>query len=133
MLEVIGRAHEERRSYRMAIDFFEERLQFLNMKDESENLEQIPETLNSLGMLSCTIGCRAGLYLEAIDYYDRELGIQMKLGCDDVQLAMARVLTGSVQYYSLGHFRKALKFFQDTIIKLRVTRLALNKRRWLLL
>ena len=111
MLEVIGRAHEERGSYRMAIAFFEEKLQFLNTKDD---LEQVAETLNSLGMLSC----RAGLYLEAIDYYDRALGIQMKLGCDDVQLAMARVLAGSVQY-SLGHFGKALKLFQDAIRTLR--------------
>ena len=29
MLEVIGRAHEERGSYKMAIAFFEEKLQFL--------------------------------------------------------------------------------------------------------
>ena len=28
MLEVIGRAHEERGSYRMALAFFEEKLQF---------------------------------------------------------------------------------------------------------
>jgi tetratricopeptide (TPR) repeat protein len=114
MLEVIGRAHEERGSYRMALAFFEEKLQFLNDNDKSSDLEQVAETLNSLGMLSC----RAGLYLEAIDYYDRALGIQMKLGCNEVQLAMARVLAGSVQY-SLGHFRKALKLFQDAIDTLR--------------
>ena len=30
MLEIIGRAHEERGSYRMAIAFFEEKLQFCN-------------------------------------------------------------------------------------------------------
>jgi tetratricopeptide (TPR) repeat protein len=114
MLEVIGRAHEERGSYRMALAFFEEKLQFLNDNDNSSDLEQVAETLNSLGMLSC----RAGLYLEAIDYYDRALGIQMKLGCNEVQLAMARVLAGSVQY-SLGHFRKALKLFQDAIDTLR--------------
>eukprot|EP00980_Cylindrotheca_fusiformis_P007369 scaffold1525_cov142-Cylindrotheca_fusiformis.AAC.169 len=114
MLEVIGRAHEERGSYRMALAFFEEKLQFLNDNDKSSDLEQVAETLNSLGMLSC----RAGLYLEAIDYYDRALGIQMKLGCNEVQLAMARVLAGSVQY-SLGHFKKALKLFQDAIDTLR--------------
>ena len=108
MLEVIGRAHEDRGSYRMAIAFFEEKLQFLDDKDDSPDLDQVAETLNSLGMLSA----RAGLYMEAIDYYDRALSIQMKLGCDDVQLGMARVLTGSVQYY-LGHYRKALKLFQE--------------------
>ena len=114
MLEFIGRAHEDRGSYRMAIAFFEEKLQFLNDAKNSEVQEDVAETLNSLGMLSC----RAGMYLEAIDYYDRALGIQMKLGCDDVQLAMARVLTGSVQY-SLGHFNKALKLFQDALGTLR--------------
>eukprot|EP00934_Nitzschia_sp_Nitz4_P000089 Nitzschia sp. Nitz4//scaffold7_size249615//203914//208674//NITZ4_001205-RA/size249615-augustus-gene-0.15-mRNA-1//1//CDS//3329558526//89//frame0 len=114
MLEVIGRAHEERGSYRMAIAFFEEKLQFLDESEASKDMEQVAETLNSLGMLSC----RAGLYLEAIDYYDRALGIQMKLGCDDVQLAMAKVLAGSVQY-SLGHFKKALALFEDAIQTLR--------------
>ena len=114
MLEVIGRAHEDRGSYRMAIAFFEEKLQFLNHDENSDDLEDIAETLNSLGMLSC----RAGLYLEAIDYYDRALGIQVKLGCDDVQLAMARVLAGSVQF-SLGHFNKALTLFQDALDTLR--------------
>ena len=115
MLEVIGRAHEDRGSYRMAIAFFEEKLQFSNDGESSSNdLEEVAETLNSLGMLSC----RAGMYLEAIDYYDRALGIQMKLGCDDVQLAMARVLAGSVQY-SLGHYNKALKLFQDALGTLR--------------
>ncbi|KAG7353125.1 Tfp pilus assembly protein PilF [Nitzschia inconspicua] len=110
MLEIIGRAHEDRGSYRMAIAFFEEKLQFLNDGENSNDLEEVAETLNSLGMLSC----RAGLYLEAIDYYDRALGIQMKLGCDDVQLAMAKVLAGSVQY-SLGHYKKASALFQNAL------------------
>jgi len=114
MLEVIGRAHEDRGSYRMAIAFFEEKLQCLVSGDRPNESEDVAETLNSLGMLSC----RAGMYLEAIDYYDRALGIQMKLGCDDVQLAMARVLAGSVQY-SLGHFQKSLKLFQDALATLR--------------
>jgi tetratricopeptide (TPR) repeat protein len=114
MLEVIGRAHEDRGSYRMAIAFFEEKLQFLNNGERLNESEDVAETLNSLGMLSC----RAGMYLEAIDYYDRALGIQMKLGCNDIQLAMARVLAGSVQY-SLGHFNKSLKLFQDALDTLR--------------
>ena len=114
MLEVIGRAHEERGSYKMAIAFFEEKLQFLNDKTQTNDLEQVAETLNSLGMLSC----RAGMYLEAIDYYDRALAIQMELGCDEIQLSMARVLAGSVQY-ALGHFDKAMKLFEDAISTLR--------------
>jgi tetratricopeptide (TPR) repeat protein len=97
----------------MAIAFFKKKLQFLNDSKNSDDLEQVAETLNSLGMLSCC----AGLCLEAIDYYNRALGIQMKLGCDDVQLAMAQVLAGSVQY-SLGHFKKALKLFEDAILTL---------------
>ena len=60
MLEVIGRAHEDRGSYRMAIAFFEEKLQFLNDAENSNDLADVAETLNSLGMLSC----RAGMYLE---------------------------------------------------------------------
>lgn len=114
MLEIIGRAHEDRGSYRMAIAFFEEKLQFLNDGEDSQDLEEVAETLNSLGMLSC----RAGLYLEAIDYYDRALGLQMKLGCDDVQLAMAKVLAGSVQF-SLGQYKKALALFQNALDTLR--------------
>jgi tetratricopeptide (TPR) repeat protein len=114
MLEIIGRAHEDRGCYRMAIAFFEEKLQFLNDGENSNDLEEVAETMNSLGMLSC----RAGLYLEAIDYYDRALGIQMKLGCDDVQLAMAKVLAGSVQF-SLGHYNKALTLFQNALDTLR--------------
>jgi tetratricopeptide (TPR) repeat protein len=114
MLEVIGRAHEERGSYKMALAFFEEKLQFLDESEESDDLDHVAETYNSLGMLSC----RAGLYMEAIDYYDKALNIQIKLGYDDVQLAMARVLTGSVHYY-LGHFLKALKLHQDALAILR--------------
>ena len=114
MLEVIGRAHEERGSYKMALAFFREKLQFLDESEESDDLDHVAETYNSLGMLSC----RAGLYMEAIDYYDKAVHIQIKLGYDDVQLAMAQVLTGSVQYY-LGHFRKALKLHQDALAILR--------------
>jgi tetratricopeptide (TPR) repeat protein len=114
MLEVIGRAHEERGSYKMALAFFEEKLQFLDESEESDDLDHVAEAYNSLGMLSC----RAGLYMEAIDYYDKSLNIQIKLGYDDVQLAMARVLTGSVHYY-LGHFRKALKLHQDALAIIR--------------
>mmetsp|Transcript_15067 Transcript_15067/g.37106 ORF Transcript_15067/g.37106 Transcript_15067/m.37106 type:complete len:357 (+) Transcript_15067:163-1233(+) len=60
------------------------------------------------------LSCRAGLYLEAIDYYDRALGIQMKMGCDDAQLATAKVLAGSVEYH-LGLYSKALDLFEDAL------------------
>jgi len=112
MLEVIGRAHEERGSYKMAIAFFEEKLRFLESKDTSrENLEDAASTLNGLGMLSA----RAGLLVEAIDFYERALSIQLQLGCDEVHLATARVLTGAVQF-QLGNWRKALKLLQDAVI-----------------
>jgi len=112
MLEVIGRAHEERGSYRMAIAFFEEKLQFLDSKDKSrENLEDAASTLNGLGMLSS----RAGLLVEAIDFYERALSITLQLGCDEVHLATARVLTGAVQF-QLGNWRKALKLLQNAVL-----------------
>jgi tetratricopeptide (TPR) repeat protein len=110
MLEVIGRAHEDRGSYRMAIAFFEEKLQCLNNEKKSDDRQQIADTLNSLGMLSC----RAGLYLEAMDYYAQALGILKELGCDDVQLAKAKVLSANVQYF-LGHFEKALKLLEAAL------------------
>ena len=66
MLEVIGRAHEDRGSYKMAISFFEEKLQYLNKNrgdpksaDDIAELEDIAATLNSLGMLCC----RAGIFM----------------------------------------------------------------------
>ena len=112
MLEVIGRAHEDRGSYKMAIAFFQEKLQFLDSKEKSrENLEDAASTLNGLGMLSS----RAGLLVEAIDYYEKALSIQLQLGCDEVHLATARVLTGAVQF-QLGNWRKALKLLQDAVI-----------------
>ena len=64
------------------------------------------------------LNCRPGLYIEAIDFYDKVLNIQMKLGYDKVQLAMVRVLSGSVQYY-LDLFRHALKLHQDALAILR--------------
>ena len=112
MLEVIGRAHEDRGSYKMAIAFFEEKLQLLESKEKSrENLEDAASTLNGLGMLSS----RAGLLVEAIDYYEKALSIQLQLGCDEVHLATARVLTGAVQF-QLGNWRKALNLLQDAVI-----------------
>lgn len=112
MLEVIGRAHEDRGAYKMAIAFFEEKLRFLESKGESqEDLEEAATTLNGLGMLSS----RAGLLIEAIEYYEKALSIQLQLGCDEVHLATARVLTGAVQF-QLGNWQKALQLLRDALI-----------------
>ena len=112
MLETIGRAHEDRGRYKMAIAFFDEKLHFLENRKvvDNDDLEEILTTLNSLGMLSS----RAGLLVEAIDYYEKALKIQLKIGCDKVQLATARVLTGAV-HYQLGDWQKALKLHQDAL------------------
>ena len=111
MLEVIGRAHEDRGSYKMAIGFFEEKLQFLENRGKTQaDMEETATTLNSLGML-CT---RAGLYSEAIDYYERALSMQLQLGCDEVDLATARVLTAAVQY-QLGHWKNAIALLEDAL------------------
>jgi len=118
MLEVIGRAHEDRGSYKMAISFFEEKLQFLNQKQKDTKtkegkatLDDEATTLNSLGMLSC----RAGVYMEAINYYERALEVQKQIGCcDKMHVATARVLTATVQFH-LGYFTKALQMLQDAL------------------
>lgn len=117
MLETIGRAHEDRGSYKLAISFFEENLQFLESRvdpKDDNDMEEVAETLNSLGMLSA----RAGFYVEAIDYYERALKLQLKLGCDAVQVATARVLTGSV-HYQLGDWQKALRLHLEALEVLR--------------
>jgi tetratricopeptide (TPR) repeat protein len=114
MLEVIGKAHEDRGSYKMALAFFEEKLQFLDSKGEGrDNLEDAATTLNGLGMLSA----RAGLLVEAIDYYEKALSIQLQLGCDEVHVATARVLTAAVQF-QMGNWHKALKLLQEALIVL---------------
>ena len=122
MLEVIGRAHEDRGSYKMAISFFQEKLQFLNQKSKDPqtgegraNLEDVATTLNSIGMLSC----RAGIYMEAIAYYDRALEVQKQIGCDKLHVATARVLTATVQFH-LGYYRKALRLLQDALEELQL-------------
>lgn len=117
MLETIGRAHEDRGSYKLAISFFEEKLQLMENRgpiSSDDELEEVATTLNSLGMLSS----RAGFYVEAIDYYEKALKIQMKLGCDKVQIATARVLTGAV-HFQLGDWQKALKLHQDALLVLK--------------
>lgn len=111
MLEVIGRAHEDRGSYKMAIAFFEEKLQFLESRGQDEDtLDETAATLNSLGMLSS----RAGLFTEAIDYYERALNLQVELGCHEVDLATVRVLIGAVHCH-LGHWETSLKLLQESL------------------
>ena len=115
MLEVIGRAHEERGSYKMAIAFFEEKLQFLeNDSEQTSSREDLATTLNSLGMLSS----RAGLFMEALDYYDRALAVQRSLGCDNIYLATAQVLKGTVKY-QLGLWNEALGLLEGALSALR--------------
>ena len=111
MLEIIGRAHEERGSYKMAIAFFEEKLQFLENAPESDvTRDEMATTLNSLGMLSS----RAGLFMEAVDYYDRALSLQMKIENDVVYMSTAKVLTATVQF-QLGFWHKALQLLHEAL------------------
>lgn len=111
MLEVIGRAHEERGSYKMAIAFFEEKLQFLENASQSEvTQDELATTLNSLGMLSS----RAGLFMEAVDYYDRALSLQMQIENDIVYMSTAKVLTATVQF-QLGFWHKALQLLREAL------------------
>jgi tetratricopeptide (TPR) repeat protein len=109
MLDVIGRAHEDRGSYKMAISFFEEKLQFLrNRDDEAETPVEVSATLNSLGMLST----RVGLFSEAIEYYESALSIQKELGCDEIYVATSQVLKGAVEF-QMGNWRKSLNILVD--------------------
>jgi tetratricopeptide (TPR) repeat protein len=112
MLEVIGRAHEDRGSYKMAIAFFEEKLQFVeNRKNEQkEQKEELATTLNSLGMLSS----RAGLYPEALEYYEKAAEIQKELGHDKVHAATANVLKAIV-VYQLGQWDMSLKILKESL------------------
>jgi tetratricopeptide (TPR) repeat protein len=117
MLEVIGRAHEERGSFKMAISFFEEKLQFLKNRaesgDSSASPVEVATTLNSLGMLSS----RAGLFAEAIEYYESAIAVQKTIGCDEVYLATARVLTGAV-YLQMGEYRHAKSLIAEALVVL---------------
>ena len=111
MLEVIGRAHEDRGTYRMAISFYEEKLQVLESKRKTRDItEEIATTLNGLGMLSC----RAGLFGEALGYYEKAYEIQSGLRCDEVDLATSRVLTATAQF-QLGDWRLALRLFTEAL------------------
>lgn len=108
MLELIGRAHEDRGFYKMALIFLEEKLRVNEMNGVSpENLHSAVSTLNGLGVLSS----QAGLLVGAIDYYEKAVRILLLLGCDEVHLATARMLAGAVQF-QLGNWTQALKLLQ---------------------
>ena len=109
MLDVIARAHEQRGSYRMAIAFFEEKLQLLRHEDkQGMDKQEVAEALSRLGSLSR----EAGLYLEALDYYDETSNIQSALGRNQVEIAKGRLLKGSVLYH-LGQYKESLKLLQE--------------------
>lgn len=111
MLEVIGRAHEDRGSYKMAIAFFQEKLQWLESKEKNDEImDDTATTLNGLGMLSA----RAGLFVEALDYYERARDIHVDLGCGEVHIATTRVLIGAV-HFQLGDWNKALNLLQEAL------------------
>jgi tetratricopeptide (TPR) repeat protein len=113
MLELIGRTFADRGAYQMAIVFIREKSEALEAPDVEQTFEVLEEsaaTLYGLGIL-CS---QAGLYDDAITYYERALSIQLQLGCDDEQVATARVLTGAVQY-QLGHWQSALSYLEEAL------------------
>ena len=60
------------------------------------------------------LSARAGLFVEALDYYERALDIHMELGCGEVHIATTRVLTGVV-HFQLGEWNKALNLLQEAL------------------
>ena len=117
MLDVIARAHEERGSYRMAIAFFEEKLQLLrNVKNGGMDQREVVEALTRLGTLSR----KAGVFFEALDYYEEAANIQSALGRDQVEIAKERLFSGTV-YYHLGHFKLSLKLLRESLSILQAT------------
>ena len=117
MLDVIARAHEQRGSYRMAIAFFEEKLQLLRSRDKNGmDKQDVAEALVRLGTLSR----EAGLYLEALDYFDETENIQTALGRNQVEIAKGRLLKGTVLYH-LGQYKMSLKLLKEAISILQAT------------
>jgi len=111
MLEVIGWAHEYHGLCKMAISFFEEKLQFLESRGKSkEMLHEAAATCNGVGMLSS----QAGLYSEAIEYYDKAFCLQMQLGCDEMDLATACILKGLV-HGLMRHWIKVSQLFKQSL------------------
>ena len=115
MLDVIALAHEDRGSVKMALCFLEEKLQVMRDKKSSYTAVDLVATLYSLGKLSS----KAGVYWEAISYYEQALGIQRKQGCTNVQLACAKVLIGTVESH-LGQYKKALGLLNSAHATLKI-------------
>jgi tetratricopeptide (TPR) repeat protein len=117
MLDVIASAHEERGYYRMAIAFFEEKLQLLrNAERGGMDQHEIVDTLTRLGTLSR----KAGVYFEAFDYYEEAENIQSALGRNQVEIAKELLLSG-IMHYHLGQFRQSLKLLKESLSILQAT------------
>jgi len=114
MLDIIARAHEECGSYKMAIAFYEEKLQLITNQGEIEPQKNTVNTLKNLGALSLRTGC----YLEALDYHDQAL--ESGKGCDQLKLAELHVLKGAI-LLALGKFDKAGTLFREALQMQRAT------------
>ena len=114
MLDVIARAHEAGGSYKMALSFLEEKLQLVkHAHAHDEMMNDFPdETRAQLYFHLGSVSCKSGLYLEAIDYYEQALEIQIRLGCTEADVASVKVLIGTVQS-NLGHYRKSLILLEE--------------------
>jgi tetratricopeptide (TPR) repeat protein len=110
MIDVIAQAHENRGSYKKALGFLEEKLQLINKDGTDFPEDRMAGILYSLGTLSC----KSGAYFEAIDYYEKALDLQVKLGCTEVEVATAKVLIGTVEYH-LGQYRKSLNLLESAL------------------
>jgi len=109
MIDIIAHAHDSRGNYKKALGFLEEKLQLISsVKDFPQ--DHLASILNSLGTLSC----KSGVFMEAIDYYQQALDIQMRHGCTEVDVATAKVLIGTVEY-QLGQYHKALKLLEGAL------------------
>ena len=115
MLDIIALAHEDRGSVKMALCFLEEKLQVMRDKKSTCTAVDLVATLYSLGKLST----KAGVFWEAIGYYEQALGMQKKQGCTNVQLACAKVLIGTVESH-LGQYKKALGLLNDAHTTLKI-------------
>jgi len=110
MLDIIALAHEDRGSVKMALCFLEEKIQVMRDRKSPSAPSDMISTLYSLGTLSS----KAGLYFEAIDYYEQALGMQRELGCTNVQEATAMVLIGTVDFH-MGQYKKSLLLLNDAL------------------
>ena len=113
MLDVISLAHEDHGSYKMALCFMEEKLQLVRDKKSPTSSVELVATLFSL----CNLSTKAGIYWEAMSYYENALDIQKRQGCSDVDISIANVLIGTVEGH-LGQYTKALRHLHDALAPL---------------